>query len=266
MLRTRVMPCLLVADGRLVKTVRFKNQAYIGDPVNAIKIYNSKEVDELIVLDIQASRQGTGPNYALVEEVASECFMPLTYGGGVDSVEHARRLFSLGVEKVAVNTAAAENPELISDLATEFGSQSVVVSIDVKRTIFGNYRVALKSGSRTTNRSPEHCAHLAEKLGAGEILLNSVDRDGTYSGYDLELIRSVSDNVHIPLIAVGGAGSVDDLVDGVREGGADAVAAGSLFVYQKQDLGVLINFPERQLLETKLLQGESYADVHPVSV
>ena len=252
MLKTRVMPCLLSRNGRLVKTVKFKNPAYVGDPVNAIKIYNEKEVDELILVDITATIEEKTPSFELLSEIASECFMPLTYGGGVRDIEDMRRIFGLGIEKIAVNSYAFENPSFITAAAALFGNQSVVLSIDVKKNWLGRYSVFTHGGRKDTKRDPVEYAREMERLGAGEILLNSIDRDGTMEGYDTDLIKSVTEVVGIPVIACGGAGSVDDFGKAVRIGGASAVAAGSMVVYQGKNRGVLINFPSREELERVL--------------
>jgi cyclase len=252
MLKTRLMPCLLVSDGRLVKTVKFKNPAYIGDPVNAIKIYNEKEVDELILLDITATLEGRKPNFAFLSEVANECFMPLAYGGGVRDLEDIKRIFSLGIEKVAINSYAVENPAFIEKAATTFGSQSILLSLDVKKNLFGKYGVYTQGGRQGTSYDPVAWAVEAERLGAGEILLNSIDQDGTMEGYDLRLIKKVTEAVHVPVIACGGAGKLHDFQAAVAEGGASAVAAGSMVVYQGKNKGVLINFPSRDDLKNIL--------------
>ncbi len=252
MLKTRVMPCLLSNDGRLVKTVKFKNPSYIGDPINAIKIYNGKEVDELILVDIAATVEHRAPSFDIIEEVACECFMPFTYGGGIKNLDDIKNIFSLGVEKVAINSNAADDPEFIGKAAGLFGSQSIVASIDVKKTLMGKYIVHSHSGRKSTKMDPVSYAKKMEKMGAGEILLNSIDRDGAMDGYDIALIKEVVDAVNIPVIALGGAGCVDDLTRAVKDGGASAVAAGSMLVYQGKNLGVLINFPARDELEAKL--------------
>jgi cyclase len=243
MLRTRVIPCLTVEDGRLVKTVKFRKPAYVGDPVNAIKIYNEKEVDELVLLDIRASVEGHPPDLELVAHVADECFMPLAYGGGISRLEEIRKLFELGIEKVIVNTSFARNPDLVREAAETFGSQSVMVGIDVQRSIMGKYTVRTESGRASQKTDPVTWARRAESLGAGEILLTAIDRDGTWSGYDVGLIRKVTEAVGVPVIACGGAASMEDFGRAVGDGGASAVAAGSMVVYQGPGLGVLINFP-----------------------
>jgi cyclase len=253
MLKTRVMPCLLLNNGRLVKTIKFKNPAYVGDPVNAIKIYNEKEVDELILVDISATVESRKPPFDVIEEVASECFMPLTYGGGIRSLDDIKTIFNLGVEKVAINSYAVDNPDFIKEAALRFGSQSIVISMDVKKNILGKYTVYSHSGKKSAHVDPVSHAAAMQTMGAGEILLNSIDRDGTMQGYDTNLIKQVADSVDIPVVALGGAGSVDDLVDAVKSGGASAVTAGSLFVYQGKNKGVLINFPIREELEAKLV-------------
>ena len=249
MLKTRVIPCLLVQNGRLVKTIQFRNPAYIGDPVNAIKIYNGKEVDELILLDITATLEHRKPNLVFLSEVANECFMPLTYGGGVRDLDDLKRIFGLGIEKVAINSYALENPAFIERSASLFGSQSILVSMDVKRGLFGKYRVFGEGGRKTSEQDPVSWAIQMEKAGAGEILLTAMDRDGLMEGYDTVLLRKVTAAVHIPVIACGGAGRLQDFRAAVIEGGASAVAAGSMVVYQGRNKGVLINFPQQDDLK-----------------
>ena len=252
MLKTRVMPCLLLRGRALVKTVKFKNPSYIGDPINTVRIYNEKEVDELIFLDITATATGKEPPYDLLEEIASECFMPFTYGGGIRSLDQMRRLFSLGVEKVALNTHAAQNPTLIQEAAAAFGSQSIVISIDAKKKLFGRYEVYARGGRHSTGWDPAGYAREMEQLGAGEILLTAIDRDGTMDGYDLDLIHRVAPAITIPLIACGGAGCLDDFRQ-ARDAGASAVAAGSMVVYQGKHRAVLVNFPTHDALEKVLV-------------
>ena len=260
MLMTRAMPCLLLRNGRLVKTVRFRAPSYVGDPVNAIKIYNEKEVDELILVDITATVEQRPPPFELLAELVDECFMPLCYGGGICRTEDIRRLFGLGIEKVAINSHALTNPEFVREAAEMFGSQSIVVAIDARRGMLGRCAVYTESGRRKWPLDPVRHAHHMEELGAGEILLNAIHRDGTWEGYDLELIRAVSDAIRIPLIALGGAGSVADFGAAVNTGGASAVAAGSMAVYQGSNLGVLINFPTRAQLQAVLEQNRSGPD------
>jgi len=245
----RVIPCLLLRGSGLVKTSRFRDPVYLGDPRNTIKIFNEKGVDELIFLDITATIEKREPNFELISEITSECFMPLGYGGGIRNLTQMERLFKIGVEKVAVNTSAVENPELVKEAARIFGSQSIVVSLDVKRGVFGNYEIVLGGGKRKSGIEPVGFAKRMEEAGAGEILLNAVDRDGTMQGYDIDLIRSVTNAVSLPVIACGGAGKTEDLGRAILEGGASAVAAGSIFVFHGRHRAVLINFPKRNELE-----------------
>lgn len=254
MLMTRVMPCLLLKDGALVKTVKFKDPGYIGDPINAVRIYNEKEVDELIFLDITATIEKRKPPYKVLSEIASECFMPVTYGGGVQDVETIRQILSLGVEKVAINSHAVINPDFVRAAADKFGSSTIVVSIDVRKKLFGRYEVFIHGGRKSAGLDPVQFAVKMEQMGAGEILLNSVDRDGTQEGYDVELLKSVTGAVGIPVIACGGAGKIEDFRAAVKEGGASACAAGSMVVYFGRNRAVLITFPEREKLE-KVLQS-----------
>ena len=251
MLRVRVMPCLLLRQSKLVKTVKFENPDYIGDPINAVKIYNDKEVDELIFLDITATVEKKDPPFKIISEIASECFMPYTYGGGIHSLEDMRRIFNLGVEKIAINSQAVESPDFIRRAAKEFGNQSIVASIDVKRKLIGKYEVFTKSGTNPTGLGPVEHAKRMEEMGAGEILLTSIDRDGTWEGYDLDLIKTVAEAVNVPLIVCGGAGSIEDFRKAV-DAGASACAAGSMVVYQAKNRGVLINFPKQTELRTVL--------------
>ena len=243
MYRARVIPCLLLRGHGLVKTKRFADAVYIGDPVNAMRIFSEKEVDELVLLDIDASRTGSEPNYELIAEVAGECFMPVAYGGGVRSLEQVRRLIRSGVEKVVINSAAFESMDVITQAAQVFGSQAVVGGVDVRKSLLGSYKVVAKSATVETKvKLDDHLRRLVE-AGVGEILLNNVDRDGTMAGYDLDLIRHVSRIVTVPLVACGGAGTVEDLRAAVQEGGASAVSAGSMFVFHGKRRAVLINYP-----------------------
>ncbi len=244
MLRTRVIPCLLLRNGGLVKTVKFADAKYVGDPINAVRIFNEKEVDELVFLDISATPAGRGPNLELVRDIATEAFMPFGYGGGVRTIEQVANLVALGVEKVVLNTVATEQPGFVREASRLVGSSSVVVSIDVRRSLFGKYEVVTCSGTRRTGLDPVEWARRVEDLGAGEIFLTAVDRDGTQKGYDVPLLRQVTDAVSIPVIASGGAGSVEDFRAAVREGRASAVAAGSLFVFHGRHRAVLITYPE----------------------
>jgi cyclase len=252
MLATRLMPCLLMSNGALVKTVRFKDMAYVGDPANAVRIFNQKEVDELILLDIHATTQNRGIDFETVEKLVSECFMPICYGGGVRCIEDMRRLFALGVEKVSLGAAAFEEPDLVRQAAAEFGSQAVVVTLDVKRGLLGRYTVRVRNGEKDTKMSPVDASQHFVAEGAGEILLYAIDRDGTWSGFDLKLVAEVSHAVGVPVVATGGAGSLADVRAAVKEAGASAVAIGSMAVFQGKDLGVLIKFPSRREQEAAL--------------
>ena len=244
----RVIPCLLLSDGGLVKTRRFEKPKYVGDPLNAIRIFNEKEVDELMVLDIVASRLGQPPDFPLIEQFAAECFMPLCYGGGVRTLADAQRLFSLGIEKVSLQSAAFTTPELITEIARRYGSQSLVVSVDIKRDWRG--RPALFHAARGKKLGKDFRAFVREVVdrGAGEVLLNAVDRDGMQTGYDLELIGETARAASVPVVAVGGASSLDDLRRAV-DAGASAVAAGSLFVFHGPHRAVLISYPGYAALE-----------------
>jgi imidazole glycerol-phosphate synthase subunit HisF len=243
MLKTRVIPCLLLKGQGLVKTTRFRDPVYVGDPINAIKIFNDKEVDELIVLDISASREGRAPRFELIRDIASECFMPLAYGGGIRSLDEIRELFAIGVEKVVLNTAAIRDPALVEAAARAAGSQSIVVSIDAKRRLFGGYEVYGAGGTQGTGLRPVEFAARMEAAGAGEIFLTSIDRDGTAEGFDIELVRGVSDAVSVPVVACGGAGSVGHFRQAVLDGHASAVSAGSMFVFHGKHRAVLISYP-----------------------
>jgi imidazole glycerol-phosphate synthase subunit HisF len=248
---TRVIPCLLLDDGGLYKTIRFANATYVGDPINTARIFNDKEVDELVLLDVTATAEGRGPRLSDVAKVADECFAPLCYGGGIRSVGDIHDVLEVGVEKVALNTAAVETPKVVDEAASRFGTQSIVVSVDC-RANGGAYEVVTHRATRLTGIGPVEHARAMEARGAGEILLTSVDREGTRTGYDVELVRRVTEAVGIPVIAHGGAGSVDDLGEVVREGGASAVAAGSLFVHIGPYRAVLITYPEEDELREKV--------------
>lgn len=252
MLKTRVIPCLLLKGQALVKTIKFKNYNYIGDAINTVRIFNQLEVDELIFLDITATNENRQPDPEFIKDIASECFMPVCYGGGINNSDTAKMILKAGVEKISINSSAFSNQWLIKNLAEEVGSQSVIVSIDVKKNFLGKYEVITHSGKFKTGKDPVTYAKIMEDLGAGEILLNSIDRDGTWEGYDLNLIKQVTSSVSIPVIACGGAGSIDDFTKAVKSTSVSAVAAGSLFVYQKKNLGVLINYPSHKELETAL--------------
>jgi cyclase len=237
-----------LSSGRLVKTVKFKDPVYVGDPINAVKIFNEKEVDEIILLDIEASRGKRRPNMARIAEITNECFMPVCYGGGIRSVEVIRDLLNIGIEKVSINSYAVENPLLIRKAADTFGSQSIVVALDVLRKQNGKYELCIYSGTKQTGISPLDFAIKMEHMGCGELLINSIDRDGTMSGYDLELISNISNAVSIPVIACGGAGKLDDFTT-VIKAGASAAAAGSFFFFQGKHRAVLLSYPDAQQFE-----------------
>jgi len=245
--RIRVIPCLLLKNNGLVKTKKFKDPIYVGDPINAVKIFNDKEADELLFIDIEASKQNKGPNYDLLSRIVKEAFMPFGYGGGIKSLEDIKRLLHLGVEKVCVNSFAIKDPEFIRKASDIAGSQSIVVSIDVKKNIFGKYKVYDYLRQKTTDIDPFEFAKKVEECGAGEILLTSVDKEGTYDGYDLDLIKRISKVVNIPVIALGGASNIDDFKQAINSG-ASAVSAGSLFVFYGPHKAVLINYQKGDLL------------------
>jgi cyclase len=244
MLRARVIPCLLVRNRGLVKTVKFSNDKYVGDPINAVRIFNEKEVDELFVIDIDASVQDRDPDFKMIGDLAAECRMPLCYGGGIKSAEQARRIMSLGVEKVALSSGIIERPELISELAKEVGSQSVVAVLDVRKNGRGcDYSVWTHNGTRDTGRSPVTLAREFESLGIGEVVINSIDNDGVMKGYDLDLVHQVKSAVHVPMTVLGGAGSLHDFSNVINRYGPMGVSAGSLFVFKGIYRAVLISYP-----------------------
>lgn len=251
MLRPRIIPCLLVQDGGLVKTVGFKAPKYVGDPINAVKIFNEKESDELIVLDIDATANNVEPNYRMIANLAAECRMPLCYGGGVRTPEQAKRIISLGVEKVAISSAALENLALVTAIASEIGSQSVVVVLDYKKRLFAKEpEVWTHNGTRNTKRSVVEAAIQAEQHGAGEIVINSIDNDGQMKGYDLVLAKRIREAVNIPITILGGAGSLDDIGKLVATCGVIGAAAGSLFVFKGTYRAVLISYPSMSQRDT----------------
>lgn len=242
MYRARVIPCLLISGNGLVKTKKFKDPVYIGDPVNAVRIFSDKEADELMVLDINASREQREPNYELIAEIAGEAFMPIAYGGGIRNLSQVRRLIRCGIEKVVLNTVTAESTHIIGDISRVFGSQAVIGAVDIRRNLFGRYTVVVQSGNIATKLSLiEHIQSLVTE-GVGEICINSVDSDGTMEGYDLELIRTVSQKVSVPVIALGGAGTREHLSQAILAG-ASAVSAGSMFVFHGKHRAVLISYP-----------------------
>ena len=241
----RIIPCLLLQNQGLVKTIGFKKPVYIGDPINAVKIFNDKEVDELIFLDIEATREKRSPNFAYLKIIAEQCFMPLCYGGGISSIEDIRQLFSIGFEKVSINSSILKNPQLISEAAGIFGSQSIIGAMDVKKNVFGKKQVYMSRGQHATGITPVEYAKYLESLGVGEIFLNSIDADGKMDGYDLHVVQEVADAVRVPVIACGGAGNIEDMGRVVKEAHAGAAAAGSLFVFWGENKAVLINYPDK---------------------
>ncbi len=247
MLQTRVIPVLLLKNGGLYKGVKFKNHKYVGDPINTVKIFNDKEVDELVLLDIEASRYKKAIDFKLLEEIATEAFMPLAYGGGIRTVEDAQKLFSLGIEKIILNTSAVENVELLKVLISKFGGQSIVVSLDINKNLFNKYQLFIKSGSFKTKYKPLEFAKEMQNIGVGEILINSIDSDGVMNGYDLDMLEQISKALTIPVVACGGAGTLEDLKQ-AKEVGASAVGAGSMFVYHGIHKAVLISYPKYEKL------------------
>lgn len=243
----RVIPCLLLRGRGLYKTVKFREPRYVGDPINAVKIFNDKGVDELTILDIAASVERKGPDFALIESIVSEAFVPICYGGGVSTIEDFSRLFRLGVEKVSVNTAALTNTALVSEAAARFGSQSVVASIDVKRTMFGGYEVYGSSGKQRTRHDPVELARTLQKAGAGELVVCAIHKDGTMTGFDLQLTKMMVEAVDIPVVTLGGAGNVAHLKEALASG-ASGAAAGSMFVFHGPHRAVLISYPSESEL------------------
>ncbi|ABQ25887.1 AglZ/HisF2 family acetamidino modification protein [Geotalea uraniireducens] len=246
MLRPRIIPCLLIHKNGLVKTVNFKSPKYVGDPINAVKIFNEKESDELIVLDIDATVNNVEPNYKMIANLAAECRMPLCYGGGIRTAVQAKRIIGLGVEKVAISTAAVETPHLVTQISEEIGRQSVVVVLDAKKRLLSkDYDVYTHNGIKKSKHSVFEIVSQIEALGAGEIVINSIDNDGQMKGYDLELARQIKKMAHIPVTILGGAGSLKDIGDLIRNCGTIGAAAGSLFVFKGVYRAVLINYPKQ---------------------
>jgi len=250
MLEKRFIPNLLLRGESLVKTKNFRKFQYIGDPCNTVRIFNELEVDELAIQDITASKTRSDPNYSVLRDVANECFMPLSYGGGIDTLDKAKKIYDIGIEKIILNTHALENPSLITEIANIFGSQAVIVSVDYKRNFFGETRVMSYSGTKKTKYSPNEWCKQLQSYGAGEILLTSIDKEGTWKGFDNETIKLVSDQLNIPVIANGGCGSVEDIEDLLLTTNVSAVALGSILVFQKKGMGVLVNFPDRNRLDS----------------
>ena len=251
MRRARVIPVLLLSQRGLVKTRAFRSPQYLGDPINSVKIFNSKMADELILIDIEATALGRIA-FDWIADIVSEAFMPVAYGGGLTNIDQCAQVFALGVEKVVINSAAVERPDLIGEIACRFGSQAVVVSIDARKDFLGRWKAYVRSGKRRTRFSPAELALSCERLGAGEIFLTSIERENSFLGYDIDLIAAVAREVRIPVVAHGGAGKVEHFAPAIIEGGANAVAAGSMFVFSAKDEGVLINYPTQDELKTKL--------------
>lgn len=256
MLRSRIIPCLLIHNGGLVKTVQFGNPKYVGDPINTVRIFSEKEVDELVVLDIDASKHGAAPNYEVIANLAAECRMPLCYGGGIKTVEHANRIIRLGVEKVSISSAAVDNPSLVSDIASQIGNQSVVVIEDI-RTDSKNGKLTqwTHNGTRQVSGDPIEFAHQMEQLGAGEIVINNITRDGCMQGYDLELAERFREALNVPMTVLGGAGTFDDLRGLVQKFGVIGAGAGSIFVFKGKYRAVLVNYPSPEL-KLKIAPGD----------
>lgn len=246
MLRPRIIPSLLIQDNGLVKTVNFKNPKYVGDPINAVKIFNEKSVDELAIFDIDATVKGHEPNYNLIERIANQSRMPLCYGGGVKTVEQAQRIFGLGIEKIALSSAVLQNPQLITSIADRVGAQSVIVVLDVKKKMFGGYEVYTHNGKKGTGINPFQFIQEAQKLGAGEIVINSIDQDGVMKGYDFGLIDKAREQTSLPMTVLGGAGSLEDIKKVIDKHKIIGVAAGSLFVFKGVYKAVLINYPTKE--------------------
>ncbi|MEI8116855.1 MAG: AglZ/HisF2 family acetamidino modification protein [Flavobacteriia bacterium] len=241
-LEARIIPVLLLHKGGLYKTKQFKNPKYVGDPINAVRIFNEKEVDELMILDIDCSKENKEPNYTLIEEIVSEAFMPIGYGGGVASLAIAKKIFQLGVEKVIINSALQKKQQLLAEIAAIYGAQAVAASIDYKKGFIGGTKAYFNNGTNKSGYTPQELALIAEKAGAGEIILNAIDREGTYQGFDINLLQQVVASVQIPVVVSGGANGKADF-DAAKQFGASGMAAGSMFVYQRPHNAVLISYP-----------------------
>jgi imidazole glycerol-phosphate synthase subunit HisF len=250
MLRTRVMPSLLLKNGGLVKTVRFTDDQYVGDPLNAVRIYNQKEVDELVVYDISKTTESKGIDFDLIEKIASQCFMPVCYGGGVKSLQDFKALFSLGVEKVSVSSLLFDNPEIVRQAIDIFGSQSIIATVDLRKPFLrSKYIVKTHSGTVKRSIKVSQVVHYCESLGIGEIVINNINQEGTWDGFDIDLLKIITANATVPVVALGGAGSLEDIRAAVYDGGASAVCIGSMAVFQSKGMGVLIKFPKLSELE-----------------
>lgn len=265
MLRPRITPCLLVHDGGLVKTTKFKDPQYVGDPINAVRIFNEKEADELFVLDIDATHNSVEPDYKLIANLAAECRMPLCYGGGITSVDQAKRIISLGVEKVALSAAAVMSPKLVTEISETVGAQSVVVVVDVKKKMLGSsYDVYTHNASKKTGISGLDFAETVARAGAGEIVFNSIDRDGAMTGYDIGLARQLRSRVNVPISFLGGAGSLEDVSELIQNVGVVGASAGSLFVFKGKYRAVLINYPspaEKEALVQNAMRMSSHSNL-----
>jgi cyclase len=248
MLKVRIIPCLLIQDGGLVKTENFKNPRYLGDPTNAVKIFNEKEVDELILIDIQASRKKNELNWEVIEDLASECFMPLAYGGGINSFEQINRLISIGVEKVIINQEALKNPVFLSKAVNHFGTSTIVCAVDIKKNIWGKYEVYDHVKGKLTGLSPSDYIIKLQNLGVGEVFINNVNREGTFEGIDLDIVKSVVDKISIPLIICGGVSSLADISLAAKSG-VSGISVGSMFVFQGPHRAVLISYPSLEDLK-----------------
>jgi cyclase len=249
LLQTRIIPCLQLIGESLVKTVKFGNHQYIGDPLNTVRIFNELEVDELCFQDIRATKENRHPPIELLKQIANEAFMPMAYGGGIKTFEQAKEILSIGFEKIIINTAAVKTPHLISQIADHFGAQAMVGSIDVKKNLLGQYQVYITDGTEKTSKDPVIWAKELEHLGVGELLLTSMDRDGTWAGFDIPITEKITQSVGIPVIANGGAGNITHIDEVLNKAHASAVALGSMVVYQKKGMGVLVNFPDKKKLE-----------------
>tara|TARA_Y100000389_G_scaffold199988_1_gene239495 strand:- start:12370 stop:13128 length:759 start_codon:yes stop_codon:yes gene_type:complete len=247
-MRPRIIPILLINEGQLVKSIRFKNENYIGDPLNAVKVFNEKNADELVILDISATKNKRGPDFQLIENLANECFMPLTYGGGITNIEEVSKIFSIGVEKISINNSLINNKISICDLVNKFGSQSIVASIDIKKSFFGQFRLHNYYGFSLRYNLKEYL-NMIISSGVGEILLTSVDNDGMQLGLDLKLIKEITSLVSVPVVACGGVGSIDDISKGIHNSGASGIGVGSMFVYSGPLKGVLISYLSNEEIE-----------------
>jgi cyclase len=262
MLQTRIIPFLLIKNGKLVKTVKFKKPEYIWDPVNAIKIFNEKEVDEIIVLDISASIKNSEPDYKFIKRIADECFMPVCYGGGITNIDQIRKIFEIGIEKISINSILYRNINILEQASKLFGNQCIVASVDIKKDWLGQYNTHFYSGEKKAKIPLADFLKQIVDKGAGEILLNNIDAEGTWRGFDLELLNLVANSVKVPVIAMGGAGNLEHISDALSKSKVSAIALGSMAVYQKQGMGVLINFPSKEFQND--LNNIQHYDLHPM--